>query len=173
MRRNMLIADLRRKRDIYNADGAGASMLRIMISDGTSAMLYYRAMRLLAKNRLLRPISYVVQYVNKVVNGCLIGVHADFGAGFVIMHPIGVVINSKVRGGMNVTLESGVVIGDEKGRSPVLGDNVFVGSGAKIIGGVVVGSNTKIGANAVVVKDVPSGATAVGVPARPVAMHVG
>jgi serine O-acetyltransferase len=48
----------------------------------------------------------------------------------------------------------------------VLGDNVFVGSGAKILGGVRIGSNVRIGANAVVVRDVPDGATAVGVPAR-------
>jgi serine O-acetyltransferase len=76
------------------------------------------------------------------------------------------VVNTSVRGGANVVLEGGVTIGAEKDRSPVLGDNVFLGAGARIIGGVRVGSGARIGANAVVVKDVPDGATAVGVPAR-------
>jgi serine O-acetyltransferase len=71
-----------------------------------------------------------------------------------------------VRGGSNVFIESGVVIGDNRGSSPVLGDNVFIGSGAKIIGNVKIGSFTFIGANAVVLKDVADGSTAVGVPAK-------
>jgi serine O-acetyltransferase len=169
----MLMADLKRKRDLYNNDGARMGFFRTMISDGTSAIVCYRMMRFLSKYSLLMPMAYVAQYLNKIINGCLIGVHADFGAGFVIMHPTGVVINSKVRGGINVTVESSVVIGDEKGRSPVLENNVFVGSGAKIIGGVTVGSNTKIGANAVIVKDVPSNSTAVGVPARYIGTQAG
>ena len=57
-----------------------------------------------------------------------------------------------------------------KGFQP-LGDRVFVGAGAKIVGAVTIGSHAKIGANAVVVDDIPAGATAVGVPARIVRIH--
>jgi serine O-acetyltransferase len=96
----------------------------------------------------------------------VIGVKARFGPGFVLVHPIGVVINSAVRGGSNISLESGVVIGDNRGGVPVLGNDVFVGSGAKIIGGLTIGSGARVGANAVVLHDVPAGATAVGIPAR-------
>lgn len=49
---------------------------------------------------------------------------------------------------------------------PVLGDNVEIGVGAKVLGRIHIGNNVKIGANAVVIRDVPDGATAVGVPAR-------
>jgi len=76
------------------------------------------------------------------------------------------VINSKVIGGKNIVVESGVVIGDEKGQAPILGSNIFIGAGAKIIGGISIGDNVKIGANAVVVKSLPSNVTAVGVPAK-------
>jgi serine O-acetyltransferase len=51
-------------------------------------------------------------------------------------------------------------------RRPIIGDNVFIGAGAKVLGAVTVGDGARIGANAVVVCDVPAGATAVGVPAR-------
>lgn len=54
----------------------------------------------------------------------------------------------------------------DKGRAPVLGNNVYIGAGARIIGNVRVGNNVRIGANAVVVNDIPDDATAVGVPAR-------
>ena len=59
-----------------------------------------------------------------------------------------------------------MTIGAERRQSPVLGDKVFVGAGAKVIGPVKVGSGSRIGANAVVVKDVPPHATVVGIPAR-------
>ena len=59
-----------------------------------------------------------------------------------------------------------VVIGDNNGRSPVLGNDIFVGSGAKIIGGLSIGDRVRIGANAVVLINLPDDCTAVGVPAR-------
>ena len=162
----MLKKDFARKREIFAEDGAQVGKLRLLLSDGTSANVLYRGMRWCA-TRGLTPLSYVLQYLNKLINGCVIGHGAHFKSGFVIMHPVGIVINSKVRGGHNVTLESGVVIGDEKGQSPVIGDNVFVGAGAKIIGPVSIGNNVKIGANAVVTKDAPDGSTMLGIPARP------
>ena len=51
------------------------------------------------------------------------------------------------------------------------GDNVFIGAGAKVIGGVKIGSDVKIGANAVVTKDLPDGATAVGIPAKVIKIY--
>ncbi|MDE2010537.1 MAG: hypothetical protein KGJ09_10760 [Candidatus Omnitrophica bacterium] len=86
------------------------------------------------------------------------------------MHPIGVVINGGVRGGKNIVIESGVVIGAARNglpvRVPVLGNDVFIGAGAKVLGGITIGNNVKIGANAVVIHDVPDGATVVGIPAK-------
>jgi serine O-acetyltransferase len=86
------------------------------------------------------------------------------------MHPIGVVINGGVKGGKNIVIESGVVIGAAHNglplKLPVLGDDIFIGAGAKVLGGIRVGNNVKIGANAVVVHDVPDGATVVGIPAK-------
>ena len=74
--------------------------------------------------------------------------------------------NTGVRGGHNVFIEHQVTIGAEKQQAPVLGDNIFIGAGAKILGNVRIGNDVKIGANAVVTKDVPDGATVIGIPAR-------
>lgn len=163
----LIASDLAHKRAVFAADGAEVSKLRIFMSDGTSANILYRTTHWLGGYRALWPLAFAVQWLNKWLNHCVIGIGADFGPGFVLMHPVGVVINSKVRGGRNVVLESGVVIGDEKGRSPELGDDVFVGAGAKVIGPVTLGDGCKVGANAVVVHSVPAGATVVGIPARP------
>jgi serine O-acetyltransferase len=88
-----------------------------------------------------------------------------------LIHSNGVVINTSVRGGKNVFIEHQVTIGAEKGEAPVLGDNVFIGAGAKIVGAVRIGNDVKIGANAVVTKDLPDGATAVGIPARVIKIY--
>jgi len=159
-------ADLKQKQKIFVADGAYVGMLRILMADGTSANIIYRIMRWFAMHNLAI-IAYAFQWLNKFLNGCVIGIGADFDKGFVIMHPVGIVINSKVKGGQNITLESGVVIGDEKGKSPAFGQNIFIGSGAKVIGHLTVEDNVKIGANAVLTKSAPSGATMLGIPAKP------
>lgn len=158
-------ADFRRKQEIFRLDGASVSMLRIVMADGSSANIIYRWMRWCA-NHNLGLLAYFFQWLNKFMNGCVIGSGAEFGPGFVIMHPVGIVINSKVKGGSNITLESGVVIGDEKGKSPRLGSELFVGSGAKIIGDLDVADQVKVGANAVLTKSAEEGATMLGIPAK-------
>lgn len=162
----LIKSDLKRKQQIFLEDGSKISLLRACITDGTSANILYRLAFRCSKSKPLAPIALLLQHLNKVYNGCMIGVKAEFGPGFVIMHPIGLVINSKVKGGANITLESGVVIGDEKGSSPSLGNNIFFGAGAKAFGGIRIEDSVKIGANAVVVHSIPANKTAVGIPAR-------
>ena len=160
-----LKSDIKQKQQVLTDEGYQVSMLRTIVSDGTSANALYRLTSWFIKYKLA-PLALVSLWLNRVINGCVIGAGAKFEQGFVIMHPVGVVINSKVIGGKNIVVESGVVIGDEKGQAPVLGSNVFIGAGAKIIGGIIIGDNVKIGANAVVVKSLPSNVTAVGIPAK-------
>lgn len=163
---SLIKSDFTRKRDIFIEDGAQVSLIRVMLTDGSSANVLQRLAFECAKIKILSPFALIFQHINRIYNGCTIGAKAEFSDGLVLMHPIGVVINSKVKAGKNITIESGVVIGDEKGFSPSLGDNVFIGAGAKIIGNVIVGNNVKIGANAVVVKDIPDNSTALGIPAK-------
>lgn len=89
----------------------------------------------------------------------------DIGGGLYIAHPVGCVLMAE-RIGANVTVISNVTFGTrEDARWPVIDDGVFVGVGARILGGITIGEGARIGANAVVLRDVPAGATAVGIPA--------
>jgi len=162
---NLIAGDMRAKAKWVYGDMSRKAVVKAFLTDGSAAMLWYRFMQV-SQQIGLKPLAMIFNKINSIFCGCVIGRGAIFGDGFVLVHSNGVVINSKVIGGKNILVEHGVTIGEEKGAAPVLGDNIFIGAGAKIIGGVVIGSNAKIGANAVVVKDVPEGATAVGVPAR-------
>ncbi len=95
---------------------------------------------------------------------------AQIGRGLFIDHGMGVVIGETTIIGDDCTIYKGVTLGGtgkEKGkRHPTLGNNVMVGSGAKVLGPFTVGDNSKIAAGAVVLSEVPPNSTCVGVPAR-------
>ncbi len=95
---------------------------------------------------------------------------AKIGKGLFIDHGMGVVIGETAEIGDNCTIYQNVTLGgtgkDHGKRHPTLGNNVLVGSGAKVLGPFKVGDNARIAAGAVVLTEVPENATAVGVPAR-------
>lgn len=100
---------------------------------------------------------------------------AVIGSGFFIDHGSGVVIGETAEVGDNVTMYQGVTLGGtgkDKGakRHPTVGNNVFIGSGAKILGPITIGDNSRIGANSAVLKDVPANSTVTGMRARIVKM---
>lgn len=100
---------------------------------------------------------------------------AAIGKGLFIDHGMGVVIGETTVIGDNCTIYQNVTLGgtgkDTGKRHPTLGNNVLVGSGAKVLGPFTVGDNARIAAGAVVLSEVPANATAVGVPARVVKVN--
>jgi serine O-acetyltransferase len=108
----------------------------------------------------------------RALTGIEIHPAATIGEGLFIDHGMGVVIGETAEIGSNVTLYQGVTLGgtgfDAGKRHPTVGDDVTVGSGAKLLGPIHVGNRAKIGANSVVIHDVPDGATVVGNPGHPV-----
>ncbi len=104
----------------------------------------------------------------QIVTGVELPCEVEVGKNFVIDHFGGIVISGYARFGDNCRIRSGVVVGlsrVEEPCAPVIGNNVDIGAGAKVLGNITVGDNVLIGANAVVVRDVPGNSTAVGVPA--------
>jgi serine O-acetyltransferase len=161
----LIVADLRRKAQwCYGSDGR-AALAKALVTDGTAAMILYRLMQWSRRWRLV-PLEMLFNKLNAVCANCVIGRGAEFGPGFVLIHSTGVVINGRVRGGSNVLIEHQVTIGAERRQSPVIGSDVFLGAGAKVVGPVTIGDGARVGANAVVVRDVPPHATVVGIPAR-------
>ncbi|MES2510163.1 MAG: serine acetyltransferase [Pseudomonadota bacterium] len=114
-----------------------------------------------------------------VLNVFIFGVEAspkvEIGGGLFLPHTVGTVIGA-ARIGDNCTIMQGVTLGTSEpdmgftvALRPVVGSDVLIGSGAKVIGPVVIGNQVKIGANAVVLKDIPANSVAVGIPAVVVA----
>lgn len=98
--------------------------------------------------------------------GLDIVIGAPIGGGLYIAHPVGAVVAPE-RIGRNCSIIASVTIGmRNEWAFPNIGDNVFIGAGARVLGGITIGDDAMIGANAVVLNDVPAGATAVGIPAR-------
>lgn len=156
-------SDLRAKAEWCYESRSFVGILKVLSTDGTPAMIWYRLMQW-ARRWRLKPLEMIFNRCNTMFCGCIIGRGAEFGPGFVLIHSLGVVINGNVRGGSGIKIEHQVTIGAEKREFPTLGDNVFIGAGAKILGGIRIGTGAKIGANAVVVKDLPDHCTVVGIP---------
>ena len=106
----------------------------------------------------------------KFLTGIEIHPGATIGRGLVIDHGSGVVIGETAEIGDNCTIYQGVTLGgtgkDVGKRHPTLGNNVLVGSGAKILGPVKIGDNVKVASGAVVLTELPDHSTAVGIPAK-------
>ena len=107
-----------------------------------------------------------------VITGAYIPINGRIGGGLLLLHPNGIVIHQDVVIGTNCTIFQQVTIGDarssrQKGQPvPIIGNNVEIGAGAKVLKDIRVGDYAKIGANAVVLQNVPPHATAVGIPAK-------
>jgi serine O-acetyltransferase len=105
----------------------------------------------------------------QIVTGIELPCEASIGKRFRIDHFGGIIISGDTVLGDDVVVRNGVTIGLRRTGvrgSPVIGNRVDIGAGAKILGSIAVGDDVAIGANAVVLKDVPANSIAVGVPAR-------
>ena len=166
----LLIAFRKEIDAIFERDPAARNALEVVLSySGLHAVVYHRFARALLK-ACLPIIPRFISQAARFLTGIEIHPGAEIGPGLFIDHGMGVVIGETTVIGKNVTLFQGVTLGGtgkEKGkRHPNIGDNVVVGTGAKILGNITIGANSYIGANAVVLKDVPANATVVGVPGR-------
>ncbi len=151
-------------------DPAARSFLEVLLLyQGLHAIIYHRFAHFLYRIKLYF-LARILSQFGRHMTGIEIHPGAKIARGFFIDHGMGVVIGETSIIGNNVVLYQGVTLGGtglEKGkRHPTIGNNVVIGTGAKVLGNITIGDNSYIGANAVVIKDVPTNSTVVGVPGR-------
>ena len=155
---------------IFERDPAATSFFEVLLTySGLHALIFYKITHGLRQMKVPFFPRYISQ-LGKFFTGIEIHPGAVIGKSFFIDHGMGVVIGETTIIGDNVTIYQGVTLGGtgkERGkRHPTIGNNVVVGTGAKVLGNITIGDNSYIGANAVVIKDVPPNSTVVGVPGR-------
>jgi serine O-acetyltransferase len=164
---------LRLKDDIkavFDRDPAARSVLEVLFCyPGLHAVWIHRISHWFWQHEFYF-IARFISHMGRFLTGIEIHPGARIGRGFFIDHGMGVVIGETAEIGDNVTLYHGVTLGgvswEKTKRHPTIGDNVVIGSGAKVLGPFTVGSGSKIGSNSVVVREVPANATVVGIPGR-------
>ncbi|MBV1885213.1 MAG: serine acetyltransferase [Gammaproteobacteria bacterium] len=146
--------------------------IRVFLEPGTIAVIVFRYGQWLnSLNPLLKLALYLPYMIGKTVVvlgfGIYIPSHAKIGAGFVLHNFSGIFI-SEGEIGENCIVFQGVTTGHLRGQPspPKLGNNVFLGAGAKVLGSVTIGNDVVVGANSVVISDVPNNCTVMGNPAR-------
>lgn len=167
----MLFKNIRRDiRLIKERDPAARNAFEILMTyPSLVAIRSYRIAHWFYKHGMFTTARIISQNARRRT-GIEIHPGAQIGKGLFIDHGMGVVIGETAIIGDNCLIYQGVTLGgtgkDKGKRHPTLGDNVLVGSGAKVLGPFKVGNNVKIAANAVVLNEIPDNCTAVGVPAR-------
>ena len=161
---------------VFRGDPAAKSAVEIFFCyPGFHAILWHRGAHQLYTSGFPL-LARIVSQLNRLLTGIEIHPGAAIGRRCFIDHGMGVVIGETTEIGDDVLLYQGVTLGGtgkEKGkRHPTIGNNVVIGTGAKILGNITIGSHTKIGAGSVVVRSVPDNSTVVGVPGRVVRLRV-
>ncbi len=155
---------------VFDNDPAARSVIEVVFTySGLHALWAHRIAHFFYRRGLLT-IARIISQVSRFFTGIEIHPGAKIGRRVFIDHGMGVVIGETCEIGNDVILYQGVTLGGtgkEKGkRHPTIGNNVVIGSGAKVLGSFKVGDHAVIGANAVVLKEVPPNCTVVGIPGK-------
>lgn len=159
-------------KSIQKRDPANPSFGEVFFAyNGFHAVLWHRMNSFLWELGL-RAVARTLANLARIFTGIEIHPEAKIGERFFIDHGNGIVIGQTAVVGDDVTMYHGVTLGgvgrdgDNGRRHPTVGNNVMLGAGAQILGGITIGDKAKIGANSVVTHDVPANMTALGIPAR-------
>ena len=150
--------DTRRLREIKTKPFPWYVIESLLFENGYQAVVLHRIAHWLKRNGI-PVLGPLVARFNQFLTGVDIGPGAEIGPGLRIAHGNGIVIGGYARIGRNALLLHQVTIGapspERVAKLPVIGDDVFIGAGAKVIGEIRVGNNVFIGVNAIVAQDIP------------------
>jgi len=166
-----MFADLKDTINAYMArDPAARSALEVLLLyPGVKAVQSHRAAHWCYEHEL-KLLARMISQMSRHRTGIEIHPGAKIGKRLVIDHGMGIVIGETAEVGDDCLIYHGVTLGgtgkDSGKRHPTIGNNVLIGTGAKVLGPFTVGDNSRIAANSVVLTEIPPDSTAVGVPAR-------
>lgn len=162
--------------DLYRYTGdftAGMFIKNVLFLPGFKYSFLLRLCRFLKSKKYFFPLYLIARFLHRHYSfryGMEIPVSAEIGPGFYIGHFGGIIVNPGVKIGANCNISHGVTLGQinrgSREGTPVIGDEVYIAPGVKIIGKVIVGNRAAIGANCVVVEDVPDDGVVVGIPGK-------
>jgi serine O-acetyltransferase len=175
-------ADIERKIRSYGVRPQDMTFFRKSITPflefGTLAVVVHRfgrwayTIKIPVLRQALIGIYLVVNTICLAITGIHVQRESEIGPGLVIHNSMGIFVLAK-RIGHSCTVNQGVSVASVRGAGwPTIGNNVYLGAGCKVIGGVTVGDNVVVSANSLVVSDVPSNCTVMGVPARIISREV-
>ena len=155
---------------VFERDPAARSIPEVIFCyPGLHALWFHRVSHFLWE-RNFKFAGRLLSHISRFLTGIEMHPNAKIGRKFFIDHGMGIVIGETAEIGNNVTLYQGVTLGGTSlkkvKRHPTVGNNVVIGSGAKVLGALKIGDNSKIGSGSVVIRDVPRNSTVVGVPAK-------
>jgi len=170
--RYLILSDLYR----YTGSVRFKTLLKYIFISGTSfKYIFWLRIAFFSRTNfflkiLVYPFARLILHHLKYRLGISMYPQTKIGSGFYIGHFCGIFISAECVIGKNCNVSQGVTIGrSNRGKYkgfPVIGDNVFIGPGAKIIGAIEIGNNVAIGANSVITKNIPNNAVVVGIPGK-------
>jgi len=146
--------------------GPGGTATSAALTDSFAVTTLFRLRHALGR---LPGASHALRLVQTAVFGCEIDREVTLGAGVYFVHPLGTVVGGTSRLGERVRLMGNNTVGTRHDDGyPIIGDDVTLGAGARVLGPIRIGAGATVGAGAVVIDDVEAGGVVAGVPARPV-----
>ena len=154
-------------KNIKRKDPAARNVLEvILLYPGFHILVYHRIAHFLYKNKLYF-LARLISQMGRFFTGIEIHPGAKIGKRLFIDHGMGIVIGETAKVGDDCTIYHQATLGgtgkDSIKRHPILGNNIMVGCGSKVLGPINIGDNVKIGAGAIVLKDVEENTTVIGV----------
>jgi len=162
------------KEDLKRYKYGNNKFLQMTFNQGVWAVAVYRFGNWAGRKKIpvislfLKTVYFFLNKTVEILTGISISSNALIGPGLYIGHFGNIFIHSGAKIGRMCNIGQGVTIGTlglGKKGAPNIGNNVYIGAGAKVLGDINIGNNARIGANAVVITDIPDNATAVGIPA--------
>ena len=168
-----MLKNIKSDLNLYSNNGNFFKKLKIILfSHSFHLVSLYRFGCIIASFPIIGAfLRLILEYFIRIIYSSDISLKSKIGPGLVILHGHDIVVGGSVKIGKNCKIFNGVTLGNKDtettiNQQPLVGDNVVIGTGAKILGAIQIGDNVTIGANSVVINNIPNSVVVAGIPAK-------